>query len=185
MWGAALQSQCRISLTLCCLLSLHGEFGSWSSTADHGTMFRQHLNQHVQGSPGENNSLLQRLLLGNIYLHYAKVSVGWKNRRMGLPRETEAQMLMWCVFSERGIADENTFFWVRKDCQNDVFLSFALTWWWRERAQEKTVLTFIRCVHSAPFAHHCPSGQQLFPAPSQHGLECVLLLPCSPSERLC
>lgn len=50
-------------LTLCCLLSLHSGFGSWSSTA--GTMCCHHFNQHVQGSPGENNSMLKGPFFGS------------------------------------------------------------------------------------------------------------------------
>lgn len=53
-------------LTLCCLVSLHGGFGSCSSTADPGTMYCQHLNQHVQGSPEENSSLLQGVFLNHV-----------------------------------------------------------------------------------------------------------------------
>lgn len=53
-----------------------GGFGSSSSTADPGTTCCQYLNQHVQGSPGENNILLEGDFLNHIYLHCAKVSVG-------------------------------------------------------------------------------------------------------------
>lgn len=127
MWGTALQSECRI----CCPCAV-----CFLSTA--GLVVGAVLLTLVPRVVNTLTSMCRGVLEKIIYcrnffwshLFALCKSECRMEKWMGVPRETETQMLMWCVFSEREIAAENTIFWVRKDGQNDVFLSFALMRWW-------------------------------------------------------
>lgn len=73
---------------------------------------------------------------------------------------------------------------MRKDGQNYVFLSFALTGWLKERAQGKTILTFIRCVHSTPFAHNVCLANKHSPLPGSVVWAVSCCCPAPPGEAV-